>query len=89
MSEPRHAAIYLDCELNQWFLEIVPHDLDRKHDAYSHNAEQYGFFGTPEEAQAYADARFQNTGFGIPVLHQLEFVIAKPNIHVVKGFNYG
>lgn len=89
MSEPRHAAIYHDCELEQWFLEIVPHDINYKHEAYSLNAEQYGFFDTQEEAQDYAKNHFQNTGFNIPVLNQLEFVIAKPNIHVVKGFNYG
>ena len=89
MSEPRHAAIYHDCELDQWFLEIVPYDLNCEQDAYCHNAEQYGFFDTPEEAEAYAENNFQNTGFGIPVLHQLEFMVAKPNIHVVKGFNYG
>ena len=83
MSEPRHAAIYKDCEINKWFLEIVPYDLDNERDAYCHNAEQFGFFETPEEAQAYADDHFQNTGFGIPVLHQLEFMVFKDNIHIV------
>ena len=84
MSEPRHAAIYRDCENDKWFLEIVPYDLLAEQDAYSHNAEQFGFFDTPEEAELYAEGNFQNTGFGIPVLDQLEFVVASPDIHLVS-----
>jgi hypothetical protein len=84
MSEPRHAAIYKDCEKDKWFLEIVPYDLMKEQDAYSHNSEQFGFFDTPEEAEQYAENNFQNTGFGIPVLGQLEFVIARPTLHLVN-----
>lgn len=84
MSEPRHAAIYKDCEKDKWFLEIVPYDLMKEQDAYSHNAEQFGFFDTPEEAEQYAENNFQNTGFGIPVLYQLEFVVASSTIHLME-----
>ena len=60
--------IYRDAVKRKWWLEIVQWDVSKKSDALSDNADAFGPFEDPEQAQEYADENFQNTGFGIPVL---------------------
>ena len=98
MSEPRHAMIYPAKIENiysndkggnyvqletKWWLEIVRWDCETQDDYMSDNASTIGVFNSPEEAQAFADAFYQNIGYVIPVLSETQFPFLSPPLRWV------
>jgi len=73
MSEPRHAIIYRDAVKKKWWLEIVTSDIYRDTDRLSDNAETFGPFTSSNNAMKFAEECFQNTGYEIPIMDNLEF----------------
>lgn len=69
VSDPRHAMVF-ECSQNDFWLNMVPTTElpdGRLGDDGPLASKMYGPFGSVEEARGFAEDRFQNTGFEIPV----------------------
>ncbi len=94
MSEPRHAMVFKCAKTDKWFLEINHEPyiwVPKKSGGYSIKADDsmryrgihtqtVGSFDSAEEAQEFGYSNFQNTGYEIPIIWQLEFIIAEDAI---------
>ena len=93
MSEPRHAMVFKCGKTDKWFLEInhEPYKwIPRKSGGYYRaddsmryrgiHTQTFGSFDSAEEAQEFGYSNFQNTGYEIPIIWQLAFIIAQDAI---------
>ena len=91
MSEPRHAMVFKCAKTDKWFLEINHEPymcIPKKNGGYFYkrydsmmyrgdHTQTFGSFDSAEEAQEFGYSNFCNTGYEIPIIRQLKFIIAE------------